>query len=151
MVEFTRNPPSCSVGLKITCSAALGSGSTQPNWLLLLVVQVVEPLQHTGLLVMVRNWLPPAEVTVDSTACADRVAKVTDCGAPRLATCCGDFEFQLLMFQSQMPYSDWLPVAYVVGEELVNGICRPVPKFTMTRGRELVWKVNRGTTAVEIG
>src|ERR1700689_1754789 len=90
IVEFTRNTPSCSVGLKITCSAALGSGSTQPNWLLLLVPQVVEPLQHTGLLVMVRNWLPAAEVTVASTACADRLARVTDCGAARLATCVDD-------------------------------------------------------------
>src|SRR5579863_6268730 len=111
MVEFTRNTPSCSVGLKITCSAALGSGSTQPNWLLLLLAQVAEPAQHTGLLLMVRNWLPAAEVTVASTACADSVPRVTDCGAPRLATWVDDFEFQLLMFQSQMPYSAWPPVA----------------------------------------
>src|SRR5471032_2737367 len=104
MVEFTRNTPSCRVGLKMICSAVLGSGSIQPNWLLAPVEQVVETAQHTGLLVMVRNTLPAPEVTVDRTACAASVAVVTDCGAARLANFCAAIRFQPLMFQSQMPY-----------------------------------------------
>ena len=69
----------------------------------------VEPCQHTGFALTERK--PLLEGIEALTVCCVMFAIVIAGGAARLAYWTEPFEFQLVMFASQMPYSAWVPVA----------------------------------------
>src|SRR3569833_3173730 len=91
------------------------------------VAQLVWSAQQMVLVLPSRSPLAFA-----TSCCCCRVPEVGR--AFRLAKRAVDFAFQLLMFQSQMPYSVCTPAENDAGAVLVSGVFRPVPKSIITRG-----------------
>src|SRR4051812_46296696 len=71
----------------------------------------------------------PLAFAVSCCCCRAPVGRVF-----RLAKRAVDLAFQVLMFQSQMPYSVCTPAENAAGAVLVNGVLSPVPKSIITRG-----------------
>src|SRR3569833_1912812 len=108
----------------MTCSPGWPSVMYQP--ICGLVEQLVWSAQQIALVVPSRS---PLAFAVSCCCCRVPVGRVF-----RLAKRAGDLAFQVLMFQSQMPYSACTPVENAAGAVLVSGVFSPVPKSIITRG-----------------
>src|SRR5579871_6917186 len=126
----------------MTCSFEPGRFRYQPNC----VPPLVHAFQQIALLVTERK----AVFEVSAAVCCTRFEVEIDCGAVIDLYCVEPFEFHDAWFQSQMPYSDCVPLAYVVGEAFVCGICRPVPKSIMTCGWPPAWPGEEATISLVV-
>src|SRR3569833_2640495 len=108
----------------MTCSPGWPSVMYQP--ICGLVEQLVWSAQQIALVVPSRS---PLAFAVSCCCCRVPVGRVF-----RLAKRAVDLAFQVLMFQSQMPYSVCTPVENAAGAVLVSGVFSPVPKSIITRG-----------------
>src|ERR1700690_3791409 len=138
------------------CSFALGRFAYQPKTVLPLA-QTELPCQQTARFVPSTSLL--AGFGVRFCACRFEAVTVYGEGSPvpivvagRLKYVeVGDSAFHSVMFQSQTPYMDWVPLANCSGPRLVSWVRWPVPNSTSRRGALLVAVVEITSNCVVIG